>query len=403
MSWALALAGIFLLVIFHELGHFFAAKATGMRVEQLSLFFGPKIVRIKRGETEYCIGTIPAGGYAKITGMNPEEEVAVEVPAGSRSSPGLVTAMSTGDRQEAAPTPETVTMPASEYPRSYYAKPVWKRIVVVLAGPAVNLALAFLILFGTAFIANKPTQLEVTGIESGSPAAKTLEPGDTILGVDGYTGRHQPLDVRAAHFAKLTASHHCPGGKTVEGCRAKTPVNLTIERDGQRQTVKAKPYYDPDAKRTRLGFTFQSGSFVDVPTPSVTKAASESADTMWQLTSTTVSTFAKIFDPQEREKLGSVVGATEATHQAFEFDAYLALRIIGLISLSLALVNLFPFLPLDGGHVFWSVVEKIRGRRPSLATMERASVLGILLVLIFAYVGISNDIDRLSSGGFNVR
>jgi regulator of sigma E protease len=368
VSWVLALAGIFLLVIFHELGHFFAAKATGMRVEQLSLFFGPKIVRVKRGETEYCIGIIPAGGYAKITGMNPEEDLDPEVA-----------------------------------PRAYYNQPVWKRIVVVLAGPAVNLVLAFLILFGTAFVSNKPTQLEVTGIESATPAAQTLQPGDTILAVDGYSGRHQPLDTRAAHFAKLTASHHCPGGKAVDGCRAKTPVTLTIERDGQRQTVTARPYFDPDAKRTRLGFQFQSGGFVDVPTPSVGKAAQESVDTMWQLTSTTVSTFAKIFDPQEREKLGSVVGATEATHQAFEFDSYLALRIIGLISLSLALVNLFPFLPLDGGHVFWSVVEKIRGRRPSLATMERASVLGILLVLIFAYVGISNDIDRLTSGGFNVR
>ena len=124
---------------------------------------------------------------------------------------------------------------------------------------------------------------------------------------------------------------------------------------------------------------------------------------MWQLSSTTVSTFAHIFNAEDRQQLGSVVGATEATRQAFEFDSYLALRIIGLISLSLALVNLFPFLPLDGGHVFWSLVEKVRGRRPSMATMERASVLGILLVLLFAYVGISNDIERLSNGGFNVR
>jgi regulator of sigma E protease len=368
MSWVLALTGIFVLVIFHELGHFFAAKATGMRVEQLSLFFGPKVVRLKRGETEYCIGTIPAGGYAKITGMNPEEE-----------------------------------LPPDVAPRAYYNQPVWKRIVVILAGPAVNLALAFLILFGTAFIATKPTQLEVAGIQSDTPAARALQPGDTILAVDGFSGRQLAVDARAARFAKLTASHECPGGKTVEGCRARTPVKLTIDRDGRRQTIAARPYYDPDAKRTRLGFQFQVGGFVDAGTPSVTGAAGDAASTMWRLTSTTVSTFAQILNPQEREKLGSVVGATDATHQAFEFSAYLALQIIGLISLSLALVNLFPFLPLDGGHVFWSIVEKIRGRRPSLATMERASVLGILLVLLFAYVGISNDIDRLTSGGLSVR
>jgi regulator of sigma E protease len=368
MSWVLALIGIFLLVILHELGHFAAAKATGMRVEQLSLFFGPKIVKVKRGETEYCIGTIPAGGYAKITGMNPEQD-----------------------------------LPPDVAPRAYYAMPVWKRIVVILAGPAVNLVLAFLILFGTAFVATKATELQVGSVESGTPAAQKLEPGDQIVAIDGASARHMPLADQARRFSNLTNSHACPGGSTKDGCRAKDPVTVTVVRDGQRRTLTMRPYYDAEAERNRIGFAFQTGGFVRVATPSVPEAAQSSVDTMWQLTSTTVSTFAKIFDSQERKKLGSVVGATEATHQAFEFDSYLALRIIGLISLSLALVNLFPFLPLDGGHVFWSVVEKIRGRRPSLATMERASMIGILLVLVFAYVGISNDIDRLSNGGFDVR
>src|SRR5215217_3717830 len=97
--WLLTLVGFIALVTIHELGHFFAAKSTGMRVEQLSLFFGPKIVKVRRGETEYCVGTIPAGGYAKITGMNPDEE-----------------------------------LPPDVAPRAYYHQPVWKRIVVIAAG-----------------------------------------------------------------------------------------------------------------------------------------------------------------------------------------------------------------------------------------------------------------------------
>src|SRR5271157_3228463 len=100
MSYLLAFLGFAALIILHELGHFTAAKAVGMRVERFSLFFGPLLVKVRRGETEYGIGPIPLGGYVKISGMNPREEV-----------------------------PEHIV------PRSYWAQPVWKRVVVIAAGP----------------------------------------------------------------------------------------------------------------------------------------------------------------------------------------------------------------------------------------------------------------------------
>ena len=115
MSWLLAFLGFAALIILHELGHFTAAKAVGMRVERFSLFFPPLLARRRRGETEYAIGAIPLGGYVKITGMNPREELPPEVAH-----------------------------------RAYYRQPVWKRIVVIGAGPAVNIVLAFLILLGAA-------------------------------------------------------------------------------------------------------------------------------------------------------------------------------------------------------------------------------------------------------------
>ena len=102
MDWVLTILGIMLLIVLHELGHFVAAKAVGMRVERFSLFFPPSILKVKRGETEYAIGAIPAGGYVKITGMNPEEIKDLE--------------------------PEVAA-------RAYYNQPPWKRIVVILAGP----------------------------------------------------------------------------------------------------------------------------------------------------------------------------------------------------------------------------------------------------------------------------
>src|SRR5436190_20532209 len=112
MSWLLAFAGFSALIILHEFGHFIVAKQTGMRDERFSLFFPPTLVRKKVGETEYAIGAIPAGGYVKISGMNPDESLPDEVRT-----------------------------------RAYYSQPVWKRIVVISAGPAVNLVLAFLLLF----------------------------------------------------------------------------------------------------------------------------------------------------------------------------------------------------------------------------------------------------------------
>jgi RIP metalloprotease RseP len=120
MSYVLAAAGFAALIILHELGHFTAAKAVGMRVERFFLFFPPAIAKFRRGETEYGIGAIPLGGFVKITGMNPDEKLSAEVA-----------------------------------PRAYYRMPVWKRIVVIAAGPAMNLLIAFVLLFGLAFGAQK--------------------------------------------------------------------------------------------------------------------------------------------------------------------------------------------------------------------------------------------------------
>jgi regulator of sigma E protease len=374
---ALAIVGIMVLVVLHELGHFFAARATGMRVEKLYLFFGKPIWKIQRGETEYGIGSIPLGGYAKITGMNPEEEIEVEDGMGTR------------------------TIPATEYPRAYYAKPVWKRIVVILAGPAVNLVVAFVILFATAFGVEEATGIAVGSVEEGSPAQGVLKPGDQIISVDGEQAANLPVNGRWERFRELIGQHHCAGEPT-QGCRATTPVHIVVERDGNRLRLEVSPRYDEEDGRVLVGYTPEPINFHPVDT-SAADAAQSSLDDMWFVTSETVSTFAQIFKAEEREKLGSVVGAVEATRQAIQFDVEVALRVVALVSLSLALINLFPFLPLDGGHVFWSVVEKIRGRRVPLRTMEQASVIGFMLIAVIFVIGFTNDIERFSNGGFDLR
>jgi regulator of sigma E protease len=111
--------------------------------------------------------------------------------------------------------------------------------------------------------------------------------------------------------------------------------------------------------------------------------------------------FANIFE--RGDELSGPVGSYEVTRQAFKLDLRVALTILGLISLSLAIINLFPFLPLDGGHIFWSLVEKVRGQPVPYATMERGAALGFFLVLMIFFLGLTNDINRLTGEGFDIQ
>jgi regulator of sigma E protease len=355
MSYVLAGVGFAALIILHEFGHFIAAKKTGMRVERFALFFPPIVFKVRRGETEYGIGAIPLGGFVKITGMNPEEELPPEVA-----------------------------------PRAYYHQPVWKRIVVIGAGPFVNLVIAFLLLFALAFGAAELTS-RVGEILPDSPARGKLQPGDRVLAVDGRGG--DQLD-----FQRRISRHKCSGRQT-DGCLAATPVTLRIERDGRVRTLRIRPRYDAELERTRIGFSYATEPLD--PTP--LEAARAAGDLMWAVTTGTVEAIVRIFDPEQREQISGVVGSYEITRQAIEFDERRALTLLAVISLSLAIINLFPFLPLDGGHIFWSVVEKIRGRPVPFRVMEQAGVIGFLLVIFLFTVGLSNDIGRLTGEGFESR
>ncbi|HZN88201.1 MAG TPA: M50 family metallopeptidase [Thermoleophilaceae bacterium] len=367
MSWVLAFVGFALLVILHELGHFWAAKSVGMRVEKFSLFFPPTLFSKKRGETEYAIGAIPAGGYVKISGMNPDEDLPDEVRT-----------------------------------RAYYSQPVWKRIVVIAAGPAMNLILAFVLMFVFFALIGAETGTSKVGVmETNYPAAKVLESGDRVVAVDGKRGG-------PAVFAKQIATHKCPGDARTEGCKAAQPVQLTVVRDGRQRTFEITPIYDPaapngdgeDPGRSRLGFSYQAGPRETLP---FAESLDVTADRFWYITKTTLTLPARLLDTEKRKEISGVVGSYETTRQTILYDLAQVVGILAIISLSLAIVNLFPFLPLDGGHIFWAIVEKVRGRPVAFSVMERAGVVGFMLVILIFLVGLTNDIDRLSGEGFQVR
>lgn len=374
MSLFLAIAGFALLVVLHEAGHFTAAKAVGMRVERFFLFFPPKVVSITRGETEYGIGAIPLGGFVKITGMNPEEDIPPEV-----------------------------------VDRAYYRQPVWKRIVVIAAGPFVNIALALVLFFALAVgfgLDTGPTN-KVGTVSPDLPAAEVLEPGDEIVSVDGVRVAGLPPEKLAETVRDQVATHQCEGEPT-DGCVATTAATLKILRDGEAATVRVKPVYDVPEEvpgqpaiepRMVVGFGYEAERETVPPG----EAASFAFDRLWYVTSQTATVFSRIFEPEVRDQISGVVGATEVTRQSFEFDTRQAIGVLAVISLSLGLINLLPFLPLDGGHIFWALVEKVRGKPVPLRIMERSGMVGFALVLILFVIGLENDIGRLTGEGFNVR
>jgi len=360
MSFFLAFLGFAVLIVLHEFGHFAAAKAVGMRVERFSLFFPPLLAKVQRGETEYAIGALPLGGYVKITGMNPAEEI-----------------------------------PAEVVHRAYYRQPVWKRVVVIAAGPLVNVLLAFL-LFVVFFTAQGPAvgvNTIVDAVNTGSPAAGVLRDGDRIVAVDGERGDAERLRAQIG-------THKCAGSQT-DGCSAATPATLTVVRAGREQTARVTPKYDSELKRAIIGF-----SFTPVYEPQgLLEASGSSVDGMWRVTTLTVDRVTALFyDAEARKQVSGIVGTYETSRQVIKTSSFeTVMSIFALISLSLAIINLFPFLPLDGGHIFWAVAEKLRGRAIPFRVMERASVVGFLLVLALFAIGLSNDIGRLQGPGFGLR
>jgi len=373
MTWVIAVAGFMFLIVAHEAGHFLAAKAVGMRVERFSLFFPPRVAGFRRGETDYQLGLLPLGGYVKITGMTPEELASVDLRVSDRA---------------------------------YYMKAPWKRIVVILAGPGVNLLLAVVLITvvllsgsldaSTAIGNIAPSQqtlmfvqgTTVSAVAAHSGAAGVLASGDRITAIDG-----RPVGASTVAGAVGALHLRCAGSRT-NGCAATSRVAVTVVRAGRTLTLDVLPHYDPTVKRMLLGVNL--GRLIPARF-SLFGAIGTSAAALWDVGTSTVTYYFKaVTSSKVRKQLQSVVGITQDTQQAVSRGPGFFLVLLALVSLVLAVVNLFPFLPLDGGHVVWSLAEKIRGRRVSFTAMWRYSLPGVLLLAFLVLNGIGNDISRLS-------
>jgi regulator of sigma E protease len=407
LTYAVAIAGLVFLILIHEAGHFFVARLVNMRPRKFYIFFPPAIWKTTRGGIEYGIGAIPLGGYVKIPGMHRpagkdlEMHLARALEEDPSLEPRVVAAALTleGDDLVAARAAVADLHAAVEHAElseraqlgahkgltdvedglgedAYWRSSVPKRIAVIAAGPLTNLlfAVALLSVVFMLGVSDGATR-GVESVSAGTPAASVgLRAGDKVVQINGksVTADSLPDAIQAGKGAA---------------------VSLVVLRNG---TTVALPATRPTKSGDRyiLGFTRDVAFKSYGPVEAVGQAVGET----WRVTALTGSALGHIVSGSRRDEVSSPVGIVQGSSEALQYDYRYFLGILALISLSLALLNLLPFLPLDGGHIAFTLVEAVRGRAVPRIAYERASVIGIALVLMLFFLGLSNDVNRLGGG-----
>jgi regulator of sigma E protease len=393
MGVVAAIVGLALLVLIHEAGHFFAARAVGMTPRKFYLGFGPPMVKTVRGGVEYGIGSFPLGGYVKIPGMNRPSpgDLAASLPPELRGEhraelARLDVAIEGGD-DAAALAALGELRPAlgssriaqelewSLAPDAYWRQATWRRLVAIGAGPAVNLVFAFL-LFTCLFVVATTHETNVIGrVLPQSPAAAAgLRAGDRVLSVGGKP---------------VTAKQIAPAIRATSG----RPFRVVVDRHGKRAVI------GPVSARQTSG-AYRIGIAIEAHTgagESLPAAAQDSLSLTWSITADTVRGLGHLATGRDTNQVSSSVGIVRTSASAWRSGIRDFLFVLGLISLALGLLNLLPVLPLDGGHIVMALLEKVRGRTFTQAVYVRYSVVGLSIFAVLMYFGLRNDL--FGSGG----
>ncbi|HZJ27076.1 MAG TPA: M50 family metallopeptidase [Acidimicrobiia bacterium] len=351
--------GLIVTVMLHEAGHMIAAKHSGMKVTEFFVGFGPRIWSFRRGETEYGVKAIPAGGYVRILGMNNVEEVDPEDEA-----------------------------------RTYRAASFPKRLVTVLAGIGVNLLIAFLLVFGVLFRVGEPAgnTTTIAAVSEDLPAAAAgLRDGDRVVSING-TRIDDWEDIPA-----VLESH------------AGDEISIVVDRDGQSRALSVTPTRrSTDDGRGFIGIAPETARVSLGPVG----ALRESGVLMWDGTTATVNGIYRVFSPagverQARdvtragpqpsvprgvnlERPRSVIGIVSIGDDLVQGDVWTLLFLFATINLFLALFNLIPLLPFDGGHAaiacYEAVVSRIRGREVRI-DYRRMLPVTVMVFAVLLFVG----------------
>lgn len=338
-----------LLVFVHELGHFLAAKRAGVRVERFSLGFPPKMIGKKIGETEYMISWLPLGGYVKLAGESLEEE-------------------------------------ESRQPYSLQAKPAWVKAVIFAAGPIMNFLTAFFLLWGVFFVSGDvqtdSSRIVIGNVAPGSPAEKAgLKPGDVVFSLNG---------VRVARFDSLAEKIYSLPGKPLE-------LAWISGNDTLRRTLMAmkEESYNEKGEKIFVGRIGIQQAFSRKPVGFFTagkRAGITTAAFTGQVARFVKGLFTREFS---LKSVGGPVFISKIAGQEASRGFAQLLFFTALLSVNLALLNLFPIPALDGGHLLFLAIEGIIRRPISIKARAVVTQIGFGLLLLLIVFVTYNDIMRL--------
>lgn len=342
-----------ILIFVHELGHFLVAKRAGVGVKTFSLGFGPKLVGFTRGGTEYRLSAIPLGGYVRMVGEHSGEELAPE------------------DR-----------------PYAFTAKPVGWRLAIVAAGPVSNLVFAvavyYLIIVGWGL---PSLTTRVGDVVKDQPAALAgVAKGDLVVAIDG-----RPVE----HWGQMVTAIQGGGGRS---------VTLTLERDGRQVEVsvaplaaKVKDVFGEEHQVYRVGI-IAAGETVTKRVGAL-EAAGLALDRSYLAGELIVMSVVKLFQGKVAlDNVGGPIQIGQAAGQAARHGLVEFLSLMAILSVNLAILNLLPIPALDGGHVFFFLVEAVTRRPVSVSLREKSQQVGVALLILLMAVIIYNDIARLVTG-----
>lgn len=361
------------LIFFHELGHFAVARALGMGVSTFSLGFGPKILKYKRGKTEYALSLVPLGGYVALVGESDD----ADIPEGFSKE------------------------------ESFALRPAWQRLLVVAAGPTANIVLAWLLCWGLAFGWGTPVLLpQVGAVTENSPAARAgLRPGDRILSVNGQTVESweamsdaiarsdgRPMRLEVERVAPGAAVQTPPDADDRRGQDLTANDRLALELTAERATRKT--IFGENETAWLIGVR-AAGSVATHP-ESFWNAASAGADQTWRMVSLTWQSFVKLAErvvPLDQVG-GPIMIAQMVGEQAHQGLAGL-LALTALISVNLGILNLLPIPILDGGQVVFCLLEILFRRPVNRKVQEYAMRVGLALLIGLMLLATFNDVWRL--------
>jgi regulator of sigma E protease len=331
-----------------------------MKPRAFYIGFPPAVVRTERNGVEYGIGAIPLGGYVRIPGAD----------LGAVSSALAQASLSAGARRSADGAIRLVDEGCA--PDAYWRQPTWKRVAVTAAGPVANVLVAFVlfcVVYATGAPSSKPST-EVAQVEANTPAAAAgLQEGDRIIAVDQR---------RTRTFDRVSAAIGDSRGR---------PITVSVRRGGRTLTLGPRRTVKRNG-RWVWGFV-PATVLVSHPIGASARLAVRDC---WLVVTGTVASVRGLFHSRAGAQISGPVGVVRTSEQFLRVGFQWYLQLLGLISMSLALFNLLPLLPLDGGHILVSLIEGVRGRALPQRVYERMSTVGITLIIFVTLIAFANDL-----------